>query len=242
MGTSYPDQAWRSRAACADADPEIFDWKDATELGVPNAQTPKLNKARFAVAKEYCVTCPVISECEADAVYAGDVAWGVRGGLSPYDRPDVRPGNPMSDTQMVRDEAARALERAWEWFLEGGTFESGPYVPRGPWRAMQRAFVEGREPDAEWDEYTGYVNDLDRHRRTVRAGSGWAVSQSGSASIVKVMYYDRAGRLVSRLAKSSRVRYDSLKTPRVLKKWPDEIDLPKIDLPREGLLPIDPQL
>ncbi|UGQ10968.1 WhiB family transcriptional regulator [Yinghuangia sp. ASG 101] len=61
---------WRDRAACATADPKIFDAKAATA-----AQR----------AKAWCRVCPVTAECLASALVCEDTH-GVRGGLTHLER------------------------------------------------------------------------------------------------------------------------------------------------------------
>lgn len=66
---------WQDRAACLDADPELFyapgDWDHAP--------------ARAAAAKTWCATCPVRTECLDDAL-RGDDKHGIRGGMTPTER------------------------------------------------------------------------------------------------------------------------------------------------------------
>lgn len=69
---------WRDRAACRNADPEIF-----FPVGTSG---PALR--RIAEAKAVCRRCPVVSECLAYALAHED--YGVWGGMSEDERRDLR--------------------------------------------------------------------------------------------------------------------------------------------------------
>jgi WhiB family redox-sensing transcriptional regulator len=62
---------WRQDALCAQTDPEIF----FPEIG-----------ANAIVARRICAECPVCSDCLSDALEQRDIAFGVRGGLTPTQR------------------------------------------------------------------------------------------------------------------------------------------------------------
>lgn len=65
------NQHWREEALCAQTDPEIF----FPEPG----QSPR-------AAKQVCADCPVRTQCLTDALDRRDIAFGVRGGLTPTQR------------------------------------------------------------------------------------------------------------------------------------------------------------
>lgn len=65
------DQQWRQEALCAQTDPEIF-------FPEPGANaTP---------ARRICAGCHVRTDCLRDALEHRDIAFGVRGGLTPTQR------------------------------------------------------------------------------------------------------------------------------------------------------------
>ena len=68
---------WRTRALCADVDPEIFYPLDVT------AAAPAVQ-----VAKRICAACPVQASCLLDVMAGEDPArrWGVIGGTTPDER------------------------------------------------------------------------------------------------------------------------------------------------------------
>jgi len=68
---------WRTRALCADLNPEIFYPVDLT----PTAPAVQL-------AKRICVACPVQAACLLDTMAGEDPArrWGVIGATTPHER------------------------------------------------------------------------------------------------------------------------------------------------------------
>jgi WhiB family redox-sensing transcriptional regulator len=68
------DQHWRDEALCAQTDPEIF--------------FPEPGQSPHA-AKQVCAECPVRVECLTDALDHRDIAFGVRGGLTPTQRREL---------------------------------------------------------------------------------------------------------------------------------------------------------
>ncbi|MCW2718936.1 WhiB family transcriptional regulator [Pseudonocardia sp.] len=68
---------WRTRALCADADPEIFYPVDVTSTA-----------PAVELAKRVCARCPVQAACLLDAMAGEDPAhrWGVIGGTTPDER------------------------------------------------------------------------------------------------------------------------------------------------------------
>lgn len=68
------DQHWREEADCATTDPEVFFPEPGQS---PNA------------AKQVCAECPVRAECLIDALAHRDIAFGVRGGLTPTQRREL---------------------------------------------------------------------------------------------------------------------------------------------------------
>lgn len=76
-----PDRApdWRDHAACRDVDPELFFGPQDSPV-----DTAPLRWELVAIAT--CVSCPVQATCLAWALDAGQVQWGVLGGLRAADR------------------------------------------------------------------------------------------------------------------------------------------------------------
>lgn len=68
---------WREQALCAQTDPELF----FPEPG----QSPR-------AALRVCADCPVRTHCLTDALTRRDIAFGVRGGLTPQQRQAVLRG------------------------------------------------------------------------------------------------------------------------------------------------------
>lgn len=61
---------WQDEAACQGANPDIFDLVTADSpkaVDLTEDERLSLNKANFAEAEKYCASCPVISECWANA-------------------------------------------------------------------------------------------------------------------------------------------------------------------------------
>jgi WhiB family redox-sensing transcriptional regulator len=75
--------SWRLRAACRSVDSAVF--------FSPDAERGRGREAREARAKAICARCPVIRECAAYALTAGE-RHGVWGGLSEQDRLALRLG------------------------------------------------------------------------------------------------------------------------------------------------------
>lgn len=69
---------WRARAACREADPELF-FPVGDVWGGPG------NAARARKALAVCARCPVQLECLADAIARGD-AFAILGGALPAER------------------------------------------------------------------------------------------------------------------------------------------------------------
>jgi len=67
----HDQQQWREEAACTQTDPEAF----YPEPG-----------ASAAPALRICATCTVHIECLRDSLDRRDIAFGVRGGLTPSQR------------------------------------------------------------------------------------------------------------------------------------------------------------
>ena len=70
---------WRHRAACRDADPEIF---------FPVAEAGPALDAAEAVALDYCAVCPVRAECLAFALEK--IPYGIAGGMTAEQRGTLR--------------------------------------------------------------------------------------------------------------------------------------------------------
>ena len=75
--------SWRLRAACRSVGSAVF--------FSPDAERGRAREAREARAKAICARCPVIRECAAYALTAGE-RYGVWGGLSEQDRLALRLG------------------------------------------------------------------------------------------------------------------------------------------------------
>jgi len=59
---------WQHRAACAEADPDIFFLRDQETAGV----------GRFNEAEEFCRSCTVVAECEVDGARSSHGFWAHR--------------------------------------------------------------------------------------------------------------------------------------------------------------------
>jgi WhiB family redox-sensing transcriptional regulator len=75
---------WRDAAACVEADPELF-FRPELQHGLTRRER---HRGREVAAKAYCAVCPVVPECLADALDAGDRD-SIRGGLTPDERRKV---------------------------------------------------------------------------------------------------------------------------------------------------------
>jgi WhiB family transcriptional regulator, redox-sensing transcriptional regulator len=71
---------WRSAGACVATGPDLFFGLD----GEPG----NLRDEREAKAKKICAACPVRLRCALDAI-AGEIAWGVYGGLGETERAEL---------------------------------------------------------------------------------------------------------------------------------------------------------
>lgn len=67
----HDQQQWREEAACTQTDPEAF-FPEPGASAVP--------------ALRICAVCPVRTECLRDALDRRELAFGVRGGLTPTQR------------------------------------------------------------------------------------------------------------------------------------------------------------
>jgi WhiB family transcriptional regulator, redox-sensing transcriptional regulator len=79
----WPFRSWRLRAACRQVDSAVF--------FSPEGESGPARQIREAQAKAICARCPVIRECAAHAITAGE-RHGVWGGLSERDRLTFRLG------------------------------------------------------------------------------------------------------------------------------------------------------
>lgn len=73
-----PDLTWRLLAACAGADPELFDVIDGAR---------RAPGASVRTAIRYCAGCPVRSDCDAEA--RANHEWGLWGGQLRFQSGDV---------------------------------------------------------------------------------------------------------------------------------------------------------
>jgi WhiB family transcriptional regulator, redox-sensing transcriptional regulator len=126
------DARWRDKAACRAADPDLF-YPDTS--------------ADLARARAICRGCPVWARCLDGAFREGD-AWGIRGGLTAYERRRLRerPAQPgrTTDPQPIRDlvgETVRILTAT------AATAERAAPMPPDPDAAVHRAVLL-RELDA----------------------------------------------------------------------------------------------
>jgi WhiB family transcriptional regulator, redox-sensing transcriptional regulator len=85
---------WRSRSACRDADPQLFDPPTSDD------RSPRRINARLAKANIFCGRCPVRVDCELEAQIERDS--GVRGGVM---YADGRPA-PFLTVDMPKEGAA----------------------------------------------------------------------------------------------------------------------------------------
>lgn len=224
-----PDQTWRLKAACREADPSLFDWSDADEVGdilhsgefpAHHSKVKSFNEKKFAEAKKHCAVCPVLDDCERDAQISGDYSYTLRGGLSPYDRPGVKVGYPLAThAEALALEHARAREKALKAFRQGTPLNTLSRPAQEALRAFKQDMATA-PPDAHWDDF----NPGSWTMKPWKAGSGWAVSQDSTRSVVKVMYITEQG-LKTRLAPARYIRYDSTTTPRDLLEWQEGLDL-----------------
>lgn len=70
---------WSKRAACRDADPELF---------FPVSKVDAKNQDQIRRAKKICARCPVRKECLQEAMDSG--AEGVFGGTTEQERRELR--------------------------------------------------------------------------------------------------------------------------------------------------------
>ncbi len=68
------DQRWRDEATCREVDAELF--------------FPEVGENATA-ARRVCAACPVRTACLADALDRRDVAYGIRGGMTPAERREL---------------------------------------------------------------------------------------------------------------------------------------------------------
>lgn len=73
---------WRDGALCAEVDPELMFPEPYDRRGT-------------ALARRVCMACEVRVDCLDDALQAGEVHHGVRGGLLPDERQKLRRGIPL---------------------------------------------------------------------------------------------------------------------------------------------------
>ena len=109
---------WRTRAACADYDPRLFDTTEDEDdaVGMTESSTIDVN---IALAKRICMTCPVNAECRAEADN-DDIKTGIWGGETPIERATrngyrvarIRAGRPTTQTSADLRREARALRES----------------------------------------------------------------------------------------------------------------------------------
>lgn len=214
-----PDLAWRLEAACSDADVNQFMVLDAEELGVPPKKVASLNKARLAITREkFCNHCTVVAECEHSAQVEGSIAFSLRGGISPYDRRGVPVGRTRPDG-ISKINKVLAGDREYESMLRG---EPQNPASRDAVRARNKARAQS-PADAHWRAHKpGWATE----NHSVEPGSGWALSQDLTRTVLMVLYHTNAG-LRTRFVEAKHVDYDVDATPRVLMNFPDKIEVPK---------------
>lgn len=105
------NQRWRYRAACADADPELFTADVRGRLdaagNLVNQRTERAQRVRQARA--ICAVCPVRLDCLNEAVDTGSV--GIWGG-------EILRTHPRADGYIHPIDLARALRRLRQWRAE----------------------------------------------------------------------------------------------------------------------------
>lgn len=76
------EREWRERAACRDADPELF---------FPTAESGPARDVEVAEAKAVCRRCPVRAQCLDEAL--ARIPYGIAGGLTEHERRLLRRGD-----------------------------------------------------------------------------------------------------------------------------------------------------
>ena len=89
-------QVWRLRAACREADPDLF---------YPSPDNPNDAVAPKRVIETYCNHCPVVADCLEFAVQQGET-FGIWGATTPRQRVELK----------LREKARqRAIELQAKW-------------------------------------------------------------------------------------------------------------------------------
>lgn len=178
--------------------------------------------ASFEEALKYCDTCPVTGACLSEALANGDHVWSVRGGKTPYDHEGVSPGRIEATGPSAPERTLAARTAIYRAFLEGrGTTNFSGHVK--DWLKGEKERLTAGPETASWDYWrppSGRGNEWP-------AGGGWVVSQDVTRSVVLVLVKQGDGSLKRRLANTRYVRYDSSIAPKLLKEWPEGMDLPE---------------
>ena len=126
-------QRWRDRAACKDADPELF--------------FPPEEGGRRAArkAKAICARCPVTAECLEHAVRHGE-HWGVWGGVAERDRRQPRASGVSRFRGVVWSKSlGKWIARAT---IDGRRVHLGVFTPDAEEKAGRAVLVaEGASPE-----------------------------------------------------------------------------------------------
>jgi WhiB family redox-sensing transcriptional regulator len=85
----FANNDWRNRAACRDADPELF-----FPIAGENTAT---GAAQYREARAVCVSCPVRAACLDYSIDAG-LDDGMYGGMTPGERRELVKDQPVTAT------------------------------------------------------------------------------------------------------------------------------------------------
>jgi WhiB family redox-sensing transcriptional regulator len=119
------EAGWQARAACRDADPELF----FPEPG----QLPQTAKA-----KEVCAGCAVRGPCLQAALHRRDDRWGIYAGTTPGERVALRGRPSMAEgTRFLQDR--QAAEQAWALANRQSVDRAARELGVSP-QALRRAF------------------------------------------------------------------------------------------------------
>lgn len=72
---------WRDHAACKGVDTDLFYPSEHDDRDLRQHA-----RVVYTAARQICMACPVRAACLDDALAAGEVSYGMRGGMSPTER------------------------------------------------------------------------------------------------------------------------------------------------------------